>query len=147
MCHPSVCTERDETLMQRGSPVRARNFGFPTGSCTVDCSTIRDHCRYKLTESNFSNSPSPPPLSLFRPRRRHARHPPTAVHLPAFLHRPRFPNSISRCSRGKRPGESENQVERSGVARRLPSLEHPSGKASPRTLNPSSSTVASEGRP
>jgi len=29
MCRPAVCTERDETLMQRGSLVRARNFGFP----------------------------------------------------------------------------------------------------------------------
>jgi len=32
MCRPAVCTERDETLMQRGSLVRARNFGFP---CTA----------------------------------------------------------------------------------------------------------------
>jgi len=56
---PAVYTERDETLMQRGSLVRARNFGFPVYRRRL-AAHIRCVCRrYELRGSarrRFSSS-------------------------------------------------------------------------------------------
>lgn len=62
MCRPAVCTERDETLMQRGSLVRARNFGFPVYRRRLATHIRRVHRRYELRGS-ISRSLAGFPLS------------------------------------------------------------------------------------
>lgn len=60
---PAVYTERDETLMQRGSLVRARNFGFPVYRRRL-AAHIRCVCRcYELRGSARRSLVSFPPLA------------------------------------------------------------------------------------
>jgi len=49
---PAVCTERDETLMHRGSLVRARNFGFLVHHRRLAAHIRRVRRRYELRGSN-----------------------------------------------------------------------------------------------
>lgn len=60
---PAVCTERDETLMQRGSLVRARNFGFPVHRRRLAAHIHRVRRRYELRGSAHRSLVGFPPRS------------------------------------------------------------------------------------